>query len=375
MKKLVVFHPSVELYGADRIMINAVKALNEYEPTIYLPKEGPLINYIRKILPEAKVIILPELPIIYRSLFTPKGVILFSKNMIHFRKRMRREFREIRFDLIYINTLACSFLLPILSKFNIPIITHVHEILEKPKVIARATTQLAFKYSDSVISVSNAVESNLLKNYSKNHSKSRIVHNGILPIKGKSKKENQKLKFYLFGRIKPGKGQWYLLDAIAKIPKRELENIEFIFVGGTIVGKEYLKDNLRKKIKTLDLESSVLIKDFTNDISSEMLQADVCLIPSLMKDPFPTTVLEAMSAGKAVIASDTGGAKEAIDDNKSGFIIPSDNPIQFASIIRKFILNLKLAETMGEKAKEVFNAKFTLNHFNRNWSNAIADIH
>ena len=43
-----------------------------------------------------------------------------------------------------------------------------------------------------------------------------------------------------------------------------------------------------------------------------------------MKDPFPTTVLEAMSAGKAVIASDTGGAKEAIDDNETGFLITAN---------------------------------------------------
>ena len=79
-------------------------------------------------------------------------------------------------------------------------------------------------------------------------------------------------------------------------------------------GSEYLKTNLIQSITKADLQDVIEIKGFTNDISTLISSADICLVPSLMKDPFPTTVLEAMSVGKPVIATVHGGAAEAIND-------------------------------------------------------------
>lgn len=50
-----------------------------------------------------------------------------------------------------------------------------------------------------------------------------------------------------------------------------------------------------------------------------MSNADVCLVPSLMKDSFSTTVLEAMSASKAVMTINHVGVKEAVLDKETGF--------------------------------------------------------
>ena len=57
---------------------------------------------------------------------------------------------------------------------------------------------------------------------------------------------------------------------------------------------------------------------------------DFALVPSNMPDPFPTTVLEAMSIGLPVIATNNGGAKEAIIDNVTGLLIDPDSPSQLA---------------------------------------------
>ena len=51
MKNLAVFHPSSELYGADRILVIALKAMPEFRPIIYLPSNGPLVNHIKNEIP------------------------------------------------------------------------------------------------------------------------------------------------------------------------------------------------------------------------------------------------------------------------------------------------------------------------------------
>ncbi len=371
MKKIAVFHPSTELYGADRIMVLATKALIEYQAVIYLPSNGPLLDLIRTEIPTAEIKILEGMPIISRSLFTPKGALSTLNKYIKFRSFIKRECQIHNFEQIYINTLACSIILPAIKRLNVPVFTHVHEILEHPRIAAKLTAKLAFTYSDTVVSVSQAVQNNLHSQCKKRKASSIVVHNGIRPIEPKLTIKNKRLTFYLFGRIKPEKGQWYLLEALRHIPIKELNKIEVNLVGGTLKGKEYLRVDLEKKIHAYGLEHIVKIKEFTPDISLEMAKADICLVPSLMKDPFPTTVLEAMSAGKVVIATDTGGAKEAIIHKETGFIVPSDKPKVLAATIKKLIRNRVLIEYIGFNAKTAYKENFTIKHFNERWLAAV----
>lgn len=374
MKKIAVFHPSNELYGADRIMVLATKAFEAYKPIIYLPKDGPLSVFIKAELPDAEIKIVKDMPIICRAMFTPKGVIKSCKNYYKFRRFFKLEMTKHNFEKIYVNTLACSFILPMFRTFKIPIITHVHEILEHPRIAAKITAKLAFNYSQTVISVSQAVQDNLHILCKKRKAKSIVVHNGIpaMPVQVLPKKDT--LSFYLFGRIKPEKGQWYLIEALKLIPKIDLDGIKFNLIGDTLEGKEQLKLDLEKQIEAYGLRKFVHLKGFTKDIGAELSQADVCLIPSLMKDPFPTTVLEAMSAGKAVIVTDTGGAKEAIKHNETGFIIPPNTPVVFAETIRRLIRDRVLIQKVGQNAKAAYNGNFTINHFNKRWIAAVDTI-
>ncbi len=371
MKTIAVFHPSAELYGADRIMVLATKAISDYIPVIYVPSEGDLIPFIQQELPNAIIKICDKLPIISRALFSVKGSLATAQKYYQFKRFIEKEHKAHNFEAFYVNTLACSILLPALEKLKVPIFTHVHEILESPKIAAKLTAKIVFKYSKTVISVSNAVQENLHLLTKKRNAKSIIVHNGIQRINCPKKDAHNALKFYLFGRIKPEKGQWYLLEALREIPKNKLRNTQFNFVGGTLKGHEYLKEDLMEKVVKYGLSPYVRFVDFTPNIQEHMAQADICLVPSLMKDPFPTTVLEAMSAGKVVIASDTGGAKEAIKDWETGFIIPADKPRKFAKVIQLLIDNNRVIQRVGSNASIAFDENFTTNHFNQRWLDAI----
>lgn len=368
MKTIAIFHPSNELYGADRILVNAINAFpKEDKKVVYLPKDGVLTNYLLERTTNTKVIIHESLPIIYRSLYTPKGMIGFLRSYFKFERFLKSEHEKNKFNLGYVNTLACSFLLPMLSKMKVKNFIHVHEIIESPKVIRKVTAMLMHKYADSVVCVSDAVRDNLLNCKVELTEKAFRLHNGISPIEVGEKVTGGALNFYLFGRIMPKKGQWFLLEALQLIPEMKLRKCMFHLMGGVLKGSEHLMTELKEIIHSQDLEDYVKIKGFSPQIGMAMKDADVCLVPSQMKDPFPTTVLEAMSAGKPVIATNHGGASEAILHGENGLLVNPRNAHQLAMAIEHFIDNRVEVTKYGDAAKKHFETHFTLDTFNEKW--------
>lgn len=349
-------------------MVNAINALpNQICKRVYLKSNGPLEAYILKNTTNVKVIVIPKLPIIYRKIFSPHGIIKFFWLWLSFIIFIKKEHKKHHFHSAYVNTLSTSFILPILKFIKISTYIHVHEIIDNPKIIGRAVAFLSLKYAKKIVCVSKAVEDGMLRYYPLIKEKSIVIHNGIKKINAAPLKNRNIIKFYLFGRIMPKKGHWYLLEALDYLDEQKLKNIKIVFMGGTLNGKENLLENLKKKITQLNLDNVIEIKGFSTNIANAMSDADVCLVPSIMKDPFPTTVIEAMSAGRPVISTNHGGAKEAIIDGENGFLIPPNNARNLADTILSFINEKEKIKSLGQKSKNRYLNYFTLNHFNEKW--------
>jgi len=370
MKTIAVIHPSAELYGADRIMVYALQSLPAtIHKVVYLRERGTLADFICAHVASVEIKIFPQLPIIYRSLFTPSGLIKYIANKIAFRRFFAQENTQYNFQSVYVNTLACSLMLPLFSRLNIRSFIHVHEIIEHPRFVAKQTARISAKYADQVVCVSKAVQDNLVQLEPTIKANSLVIHNGIQSISDATNHpfaETPKT-FFLFGRLMHKKGQWYLIEALKLLPKELLIGKQFILVGDALRGNEALKVDLELKIKEAGLSKCVYLHGFVPSIKELLLSADVCLVPSLMKDPFPTTVLEAMSAGKPVIATNHGGASEAIENGVSGYLISPNDPAEFASKIRSLIESPINCMAFGKAAQINFKRRFTIEIFNENW--------
>ena len=365
---IAVFHPSAELYGADRVLVNALKAIpKNINKKVYLFRGGPLTSLIKSEVENVEIIIKTDMPVIYRKIFTPFGIIKLVSQWIQFLFFLRKENKKHHFKSAYVNTFSCALVLPLLAVLRIKRFVHVHEIIDNPKLIGALTAWIAQLFSNKIVCVSNAVLLGLKKYVKHIDIKGVVIHNGISPIEGIQKKKSETFNFYLFGRIKPEKGQWFLIEALSTIAKEKLKNTKFILMGGIVDGQENVLAELEGKIRTYGLENNVEIRDFVPNIAEAMSDADVCLIPSLMKDPFPTTVLEAMSAAKPVITTNHGGAKEAVLDQETGFLINPNNTVELANSIINLIDRKKEIPQLGAKAKMRYQKLFTTKHFNNKW--------
>jgi len=114
------------------------------------------------------------------------------------------------------------------------------------------------------------------------------------------------------GRFIPKKG----IEIIVRLAK-EIPHINFLMVGGGL-----MENYLEKKVK--GLKNLYLFKNIPNDkLPLFYNAADVCIIPSLYDEGFGRVILEALSCGVPVIASNMGGIKEALDEKVGVLVTPT----------------------------------------------------
>lgn len=377
MRNVVFFHPSSDLYGADKILIYIMKNFKGDRVRLVLKTDGPFVGLVRRECPEVRIVMAPSMPVAAKKDLKPGGIVKFVKSLLTFGKVIGKLKAE-GMDVMYVNTLALVPVLFFFRRSGVKKIIHVHEIMTNDKLLHRLLNGFALKLADAVICVSDAVRRNLCGlGYD---DKLQTVYNGISFKSGsedlrKMDVDADKVNMALIGRIKPkNKGQILLLEAMTKMHREVIKKTRFYFVGSPVQGQEYMLAEVERKIDELGLREYVTMMPFVNDIEIVYRAMDVIIVPSVFDDPFPTTVLEGMYWGRPVIGTATGGIPEMIADGVTGFIAERDNPDSLADKITALVTDKALAVRMGENGRRRFENNFTEEAFNVRFGEAVRRI-
>lgn len=165
---------------------------------------------------------------------------------------------------------------------------------------------------------------------------------------------NDQIIVSLPGRLSDWKGHGVFLDAIKLIKKA---NIKYLIIGA---GSVKIKEKLEEIIKKNNLQ--VIIDSQCNDIPAMYHLSDIILSASTSEETFGRVAVEGQASGKMVIATAIGGSLETVIHNKTGFLIPPNNPRVLADTIIKVIDN-----SINFKEDAIKNSKnFDLNVFEKN---------
>jgi glycosyltransferase involved in cell wall biosynthesis len=118
---------------------------------------------------------------------------------------------------------------------------------------------------------------------------------------------------------------------------------------------------LQEAATRLGLEHEVQFLGFVSDMPAFLNQVDIVVLPSLWEG-FGVSVLEAMAAGKAVIASRVGGLTELVSDTVTGLLVPPRDVDGLANAIAQLAGDRNLLQEMGRRGKERLQANFTVEH-------------
>jgi glycosyltransferase involved in cell wall biosynthesis len=165
-------------------------------------------------------------------------------------------------------------------------------------------------------------------------------------------------KISIFGRIIPMKGHKVLIRSLKILKSRQLDFKLLIL--GHYDNKDKYYVSLLSLIENLDLKSNIEFHGFCPDIKPYLISSDLIVSASIESETFGRTILEAMAAGKPVIATKVGAHLEIIEDGVNGILVEPDDPVQLADSIEKILHYPKNAKILGEKGRQRYEKFFTL---------------
>jgi glycosyltransferase involved in cell wall biosynthesis len=180
----------------------------------------------------------------------------------------------------------------------------------------------------------------------------------------REKQPNSRPLVCTVGLIYALKGQLDLIEA-AGIVKSKIENLE-VRLYGTASDASYYSE-CQRKVSALHLEGCVNFAGATKEPWMAFSQADVVAFSSI-SEGFPYVVIEAMLCGAAIVATDVGGIREALDN--CGLLVPAKSPQQLAEAVTFLLENPAERERLGRMAKARAWRHFTEEQFLSSYANA-----
>ena len=385
--KVFCFHSSSDLYGASRIFLNTVKILkgNDFTPVVFLSEAGQLAEDLRSHQIEVRIL---RLGILRRKYFNLAGLFNRAYFIVRAIWIICRSAKRDKPVWIYNNTsssLAPAFASALLRT---KLVWHIHEIVDSPRVFARFLAFCLNRFGAVNIVVSSATHDHWLKINHKLKDKLRLIHNGLdiknfdihkgftrkaFLEKAGVKVNGSTIVIGMIGRVHYWKGQTYFVDIAGHIAKA-FPDAYFIMAGDAYPGYEYLYREIDERIASLKLENKVVNLGYLKDPLPLFHSLDVLVLPSVLPDPLPTVVLEAMASSLPVVATAHGGALDMVVDQKTGILVPWDDSKKAAEMITPLLKEQGLRDDFGRRGRERINTQFSMQAYSRAILSVAAEV-
>jgi glycosyltransferase involved in cell wall biosynthesis len=350
-RSIYYFTDSQELGGAEHALLLLLENLDrrEWQPTLLYNENAALAPLAARALElGAEVRAVPALPL---GLVGARRVPGFV-----------RDLRHARPDVFHAHLSW-----PLSAKFPLfgAILAHRPVVVATVQLFSRfrldrssyLQERLLARGVDRYVAVSHDIAGKLVEVMHWPASKIEVIHNGVRvePMQHGDPAARRNLTgdvdrpiVLTAARLDPQKGLDTLIRAAADVPEAR-----FVIAGD---GRE--RADLQAAIVERGLEDRVVLLGHRNDIPSLLAACDVFVLPSLYEGS-SLAVLEAMSAGKAVIASRIGGTDELIVHEESGLLIPPSDPDALSEAVRRLLDDDQLRRRLGSAARDRVQQHFS----------------
>lgn len=160
----------------------------------------------------------------------------------------------------------------------------------------------------------------------------------------------------IIARLSPWKGHRVLLRAFRQV-RQQVPNAHLLVVGDPGFWEAEYEDELKALAGELGLADTVHWLGFREDVQKLLALTDVVVLPS-ENEPFGMVLVEAMAAGKPVIATRAAGPLEIVKDGETGLLVEIGAEDELAEAVERLLSDAALARKMGQAGR-----KRALEHF------------
>lgn len=164
----------------------------------------------------------------------------------------------------------------------------------------------------------------------------------------------------MIGRLDRGKGQEFLLRAVARLHNQGLQTHALLIGEETRGEAQGYAGELLALARALNIETFIHFRGFREQVSTAYAAMNAFTLTSL-SETYGMVTIEAMAAGLPVIATDTGGTPDLVTPGETALLIPPADEVALAAAIHRVAEDGELAQRLGRNAHA-----FALSHFSHN---------
>ncbi|MFH1305066.1 MAG: glycosyltransferase family 4 protein [Candidatus Omnitrophota bacterium] len=269
------------------------------------------------------------------------------------------------FQLVHAQTRVTQVLARLSQKTTkVPFISTCHGFFRHRKLSRRIFPC----WGERVIAISKSVRTHLVEDFRVDASRVVLIYNGIeldryLPASAEDKDrvllretglDPDAMIIGSVGRLSPVKGFKYLLRAFKDVISRFHGKTQLLILGE---GPE--KDSLLRLARQIGIADNVFLVSAAAPLEKYLAIMDVFCLPSL-KEGLGLSLMEAMAASRACIASDIGGLSELITHERDGILVPSGNVGTLSAAILLLAESREKRQRLAENAREKAAEKFSI---------------
>jgi lipopolysaccharide/colanic/teichoic acid biosynthesis glycosyltransferase len=155
----------------------------------------------------------------------------------------------------------------------------------------------------------------------------------------------------IVGRVVREKGYFEFAE-MAKLVSRGCGEVYFLVVGDALPSdRDGVAAELRKRVNAAGLRDRFRFTGFTDRVADFLQAMDIFVLPSY-REGFPRSVLEAMSTGLPVVATNIRGCREAVVHGETGLLVPPRDGRALAEAVSRLLGNPNLARRMGSAGRQ-----------------------
>jgi len=334
-RTILVAHPSAELYGSDRVLLESVAGLVAAgaRAVVTLPSDGPLVDALTGV---GAVVHHAPTPVLRKAMLRPRGFASLVGQSARGLTAGIRLVRRARPDAVYVNTVTIPLWILVGRLTGRPVLAHVHEAEGSASRAVGTALALPLLLATRVVANSRYSVEVLGRALPRVARRAVVVHNGVPgPADPAPARESLAggLRVLYVGRLSDRKGVDVAVEAIVELRDRGVRATLDV-VGAVFPGYEWYEEQLRTMIRVLDLDALVTLHGFHADVTPYLAAADACVVPSRVDEPFGNTAVEALLAARPVVVSDTSGLREAAGGYESARLVPPSDPAALADALQ-----------------------------------------
>ncbi len=374
-RRLLVAHPSPDVYGSDRQLLETVTAAvgSGWQVLVALPRTGPLVAELEARGARCAVV---GSTVLRKSLLTPRGMVRLAARTPGELGRLAALVRSCRADAVLVNTVTLPWWAPAARLAGVPCVVHVHEAEATQPRLLRRVMNAPLLTADVVVTNSRAARDVLLDAVLALADRTRVVLNGVegpgQVTAPRGRTAADPLRVALVARLSPRKGVDVALEALALV-RNAGTHAQLTVCGSVFPGYEWYEEQLRERASRTDLAGSVELAGYVHPTWPVLQDSDVVLVPSRV-EPFGNTAAEALLARRPVVASRVQGLAEVVQDGRTGLLVPPDDPRALADAVLRLATDPSLAARLATTGRADAAERFSVERYRRDMAQVLTGL-